>query len=185
MDKSTLNNHICQNTIRNTEREFQSRIDKETVERVLSTKCNAISRENTDHDICDKCDNKCKNEHGGEVYIVNVGKIASRNHNFRESIWTGKYLQTTIMSIPKGKDIGVELHEDTDQYITVEHGFAIALTGEKENCLDKKDYLGQGDSIFIPAGVWHNIVNMGRCALKLSSVYAPPHHPKCTVEEDK
>lgn len=184
MENKTINNHIYQNTIRNAERDLSLRTDRETIEKVLSSKCDD-STPKTHQSMCETCEIKCKNEHGGEVYVVNVGKVANRNDNFRESIWTGKYLQTTIMSIPRGNDIGVELHKDTDQYITVEHGNAMALLGEKENCLDKRYNLMQGDSIFIPAGVWHNIVNMGRCALKLSSVYAPPHHPKCTVEENK
>ena len=38
-----------------------------------------------------------------------------------------------------------------------------------------------GDGLFVPCGTWHNIVNTGDCLLKLSSVYAPPHHPRGTV----
>ena len=100
-------------------------------------------------------------------------------------MWTGKYLQTTLMSIERGKDIGTELHSDTDQYIRVEHGMAMALVGNSEQDLDLKYRLSVGDAIYIPAGKWHNIINIGRCVLKLSSVYAPPHHPKCTVEKYK
>ena len=59
------------------------------------------------------------------------------------------------------------------------------MTGNEENSLDKKYRLCVGDVIFIPAGTWHNIVNVGRCSLKLSSVYAPTHHPRCTVERYK
>ena len=38
---------------------------------------------------------------------------------------------------------------------------------------------------FVPAGTWHNVRNGGRCPLKLSSVYAPPHHPWGTVQHTK
>lgn len=134
---------------------------------------------------CNRCENKCKNEHGGEVYSLNVEKLAYGNNNFRESVWTGKYLQMTLMSIPRAKDIGIEIHKDTDQYIRVEHGNAVVLAGCNPQCLDDKIKLCTGDAVFIPAGTWHNVINTGRCDLKLSSVYAPPNHPKCTVEKNK
>jgi mannose-6-phosphate isomerase-like protein (cupin superfamily) len=89
------------------------------------------------------------------------------------------------MSIPCGEDIGVEIHCDTDQYIRVEQGMAIAFTGNSADNLCHKRKLNTGDAIFIPAGTWHNIVNASRRTLKLSSVYAPPHHPKCTVDKVK
>ena len=37
----------------------------------------------------------------------------------------------------------------------------------------------------IPAGKWHNIINIGKEPLKLYSIYAPPHHPKGTVQKTK
>ena len=191
MNNKTINNHISQNTSRAVEREFQTRDDYNVIDKMLSKKCdsnnhdNVNNHENIHQEICNTCELRCKNEHGGEVFVANIGKMAWQNNNFRESIWTGKYLQTTLMSIERGKDIGVELHSDTDQYIRVEYGMAMAFTGNCENHLDDKHRLCAGDAIYIPAGTWHNIVNIGRCALKLSSVYAPPHHPKCTVEKNK
>ncbi|MBO5716127.1 MAG: cupin domain-containing protein [Clostridia bacterium] len=128
---------------------------------------------------------KCKNEHGGDVYVANIGRIAFKNRNFRESVWTGHYLQMTLMSIPCGDKIGTENHCDADQYIRVEHGCAMAYTGNRQDALCNRYKLSMGDSIFIPAGTWHNIVNVGRRELKISSIYAPPHHPRCTVEKYK
>jgi mannose-6-phosphate isomerase-like protein (cupin superfamily) len=184
MENNKLNNHIYQNTARYNERGANSRADREAVERILNRE-NGESCAKTKQSMCDSCEVKCKNEHGGEVFVTNVGRMAYRNENFRESIWTGNCLQMTLMSIPVGKDIGVEIHGDTDQYIRVEHGNAVAFFGEHEDCLDKKYKLCAGDAIFVPAGTWHNIINVGRCSLKLSSVYAPPHHPRCTVEKRK
>ena len=37
----------------------------------------------------------------------------------------------------------------------------------------------------IPAGSWHNIINVGSCPLKLYSIYAPPQHPFGTVHKTK
>ena len=187
MDNNSVKKHICNNTYINMDREDQLRIITE--QRALDGMTrreeeHTIPHENK-HPMCDHCENRCKNEHGGVVYVLNVGKSAYRNNNFRESIWTGNYLQTTLMSIPVGEDIGVELHKDTDQYIRVEYGSAMVMTGKCENNLCNKQRLYQNDAVFIPAGTWHNIVNIGRCPLKLSSVYAPPHHPRCTVEKNK
>ncbi len=170
MDKYNFNNHLLNNTCRVQDRCEQRRVNCE---------------EHEEDKICNSCENKCQDEHGGEVYSANISKIAFANQNFRESVWTGKYLQMTLMSIPCRSEIGVELHSDTDQYIRVEHGIALALTGNNKDALCNKYKLNTGEAIFIPAGVWHNIINIGRRSLKISSVYAPPHHPKCTVEKTK
>lgn len=192
-----LGNHICNNN-RRMERNYYGRTENVIMpRREDSFDCEGNELHNHleyyenhqnhcdyhEHSYCNVCDKKCKNEHGGEVYSLNVVKNAKKNNNFRESIWTGRYLQMTLMSIACSHDIGVEMHEDTDQYIRVEHGYAMALTGCERNCLNNRVKLCAGDAIFIPAGTWHNIVNIGRCDLKLSSVYAPPHHPKCTVHK--
>ena len=165
MDNKRITNHICQNNNMRSERNFSGRIEKEA-------------------SYCDICNNKCENEHGGEVYYLNVEKSANKNHNYRESVWTGKYLQMTLMSIPYSQSIGVECHKDTEQYIRIEHGYALLMTGDDEKCLNNMQKLYRGDAVFVPAGVWHDIVNVGRCSLKISSVYAPPHHPRCTVEKN-
>ena len=178
MDKN-FNNHIMNNTCRMQERNSQGRIDNE------NTRLENSVKDDCNKHICNSCEIKCKNEHGGEVYCANIGNISVKNNNFRESVWTGRYLQMTLMSIPCGEDIGIENHHDTDQYIRVENGCAMAFTGKIRDELSNKCRLNTGDAIFIPAGTWHNIVNIGRRNLKLSSIYAPPHHPKCTVEKMK
>ena len=38
------------------------------------------------------------------------------NPNYRSVRWSGSYLQLTLMSIPPGSDIGLEMHADTDQF---------------------------------------------------------------------
>ena len=180
MDKN-YNNHIMNNTCRAFDRGMQGRMENEraVLENIVENQdCNQ-------NKYCDACEIKCRNDRGGEVYCANIGSLAFKNKNFRESVWTGHYLQMTLMSIPCGEDIGVEIHPDTDQYIRVEHGCAVALTGHSRDALCRKCRLNTGDTIFVPAGTWHNIVNVGRRDLKLSSVYAPPHHPKCTVERIK
>ncbi len=122
---------------------------------------------------------------GGNPYITNIEHITAQNPNFRTAIWTGCYLQMTVMCIPPCGEIGVEMHADTDQLIRIEHGKALVKMGNCRNVLDFKQNLCKGDAIFIPAGTWHNIVNASMHPLKLSSVYAPPNHPKGTVHKTR
>ena len=122
---------------------------------------------------------------GGNPYITNIEQITAQNPNFRTAIWTGCYLQMTVMCIPPCGEIGAEMHADTDQLIRIEHGKAFVKMGNCRNVLDFKQNLCKGDAVFIPAGTWHNIVNVSMHPLKVSSVYAPPNHPKGTVHRTR
>ena len=117
------------------------------------------------------------NEHGPSPYIANVGQYAMANSFYRTVFWTGCHMQMTLMSIPICSDIGVEVHEDTDQIIRIEQGRAQLILGECEDQMNYQRELRIGDTVFVPAGIWHNVINVGRIQLKLSSIYAPPHHP--------
>ena len=113
---------------------------------------------------------------GGNPYVIHARQMAVRNENFLRVIWTGCSVQMTFMCIPVGGETGTEVHEDAEQMIRVERGCSVVKLGT-DNCLrDFCLYLGEGDVLFIPAGTWHNILNTGNSSLKLSSIYAPPHH---------
>lgn len=118
-------------------------------------------------------------------YIENIPQKAAENKNFRTTLWTGKYAQMTIMCIPVCSDIGMEIHEDTDQIIRIEQGLAVVKMGSTEHTMDYQRRVSIGDTIFVPAGTWHNIVNIGRIPLKVSTIYAPPHHPAGTIHRTK
>ena len=124
-------------------------------------------------------------DYGGEPFIFNIRHAAVMNKNFRTTLWTGRDLQLTLMSIPACGEIGVEMHDDVDQFIRVESGRARVYIGNCQNSLDEMACVRENDAIFIPAGTWHNIVNAGRCPLKLYSLYAPPAHPVGTVHKTK
>ncbi|MGI6256084.1 MAG: cupin domain-containing protein [Acutalibacter sp.] len=124
-------------------------------------------------------------DHGPAPFTANIPSAASHNPNFRTAFWTGTYLQMTLMEIPAGGEIGLELHPDTDQFIRVEQGCALVRMGARKDRLDFQRRLSPGDGVFVPAGTWHNLCNGGDCPLKLSSIYAPPHHPKGTVHRTK
>lgn len=117
--------------------------------------------------------------------VVNVSKKAIQNTNYRTTLWTGWYVQMTLMCIPVCSDIGLEIHKDTDQIIRIEQGSAMVKMGACESRLDFQEKVCVGDTIFVPAGTWHNVINIGRIPLKVSTVYAPPHHPIGTVHRTK
>lgn len=122
---------------------------------------------------------------GSRPYVANVKQLGVENRNFRTALWTGEYMQMTLMCIPPCGEIGLEMHPDTDQFIRIEQGKAVVLMGEMEHCLNYERNMCQNDVAFVPAGTWHNIINMESHPLKVSVIYAPPHHPKGTVHRTK
>ena len=118
---------------------------------------------------------------GGMPLLINLHTAAERNHLFRNTLWTGEGLQLTVMSIPASDEIGVEMHEDLDQMLRIEEGIALVQIGKSEDRLHDERRLGAGCAILIPRGIYHNVRNLGRTPLQLSSVYGPPAHAKGTV----
>lgn len=126
-----------------------------------------------------------QSDFGPNPYVASIDRMAGQNQNFRTAIWTGQYLQMTLMCIPPCDEIGLEMHADTDQFIRVEQGMATVRMGRRKEGLSFQQSLGKGDAVFVPAGTWHNIINVGRNVLKVSSIYAPPNHPWGTVHYTK
>lgn len=123
-------------------------------------------------------------DHGPNPYAVNVEELTLQNENFRTAAWTGNNLQMTLMTIQPGDDIGLEVHEDHDQFLRIEQGTARVEMGPTETELEQ--WSAEDDfAIFVPAGTWHNIINTGEDALKLYSIYAPAEHAHGTVHETK
>ena len=65
-----------------------------------------------------------KEESGENLLLINIHKEAICNNTFRTVLWTGEHLQVTVMSIPVGGEIGLEKHDDLDQFIKIENGCA-------------------------------------------------------------
>ena len=116
-----------------------------------------------------------------ESKIISGTKEALTNEYFRQEIWTGYYSQMTLMSIPINGEVGEEVHEENDQILRIEFGNGIAILYNNSGEPDMYQ-VSVGDTVFVPAGTRHNIVNMGNDSLKLSSVYSPAHHPVGTKE---
>lgn len=124
-------------------------------------------------------------DYGPYPLVIDIEDAAEQNNTFRTALWTGSHLQVTLMSIDVGDDIGLEIHENVDQFIRIEEGRGLAKMGETKENLDYQKVITDGSAIMIPAGTWHNIINMGDTPLKLYAIYAPPHHPHSTVNQTK
>ncbi len=129
--------------------------------------------------------NEVLRDYGPKPLIVNIDRFSELNPYYRTALWTGRHLQVTLMSIRVGGDIGIEMHPHLDQFIRVQSGCGLVKMGK---CEDKLDYTKRVDgnyAIVIPAGTWHNLINIGNRPLKLYSIYAPPAHPFGTIHETK
>ncbi|MFW5980783.1 MAG: cupin domain-containing protein [Halanaerobiaceae bacterium] len=124
-------------------------------------------------------------DYGPYPFTINIERATVQNDYYRFALWTGEYLQLTLMSINAGEEIGLEIHPDHDQFIRIERGRGIVMMGDSEDQLDYRAAVYDDYAIFIPAGKWHNLINTGRKPLKLYSIYAPPEHPHGTVHETK
>lgn len=124
------------------------------------------------------------NDNGPNPYVINIEEATVSNETFRTALWTGKNLQLTVMSIQPGDDIGLEVHEDHDQFLRIEEGEALVKMGETEQGLSEWT-ARDDDAIFVPAGAWHDIINVGSTPLKLYSIYAPAEHPHGTIHQTK
>ena len=128
---------------------------------------------------------ECKKDLGAKPGVINIHKETQCNQNFRTTIWTGEQLQVTVMSIPVGGEIGLEMHDDLDQFIRVESGCAKVYMGKTKQDVKFIERANSNYAIVVPAGTWHNVINACSCPLKVYSVYAPPKHPFGTIHKTK
>lgn len=124
-------------------------------------------------------------DYGSEPFVVNIQEATLRNNNFRTALWTGSHLQLTLMCINVGDDIGLEMHPYVDQFIRIEQGQGLVMMGDRKDNLYYRQRVYDDYAILIPAGKWHNLINIGRTPIKLYSIYAPPEHPYGTVHRTK
>lgn len=98
------------------------------------------------------------------------------NENYRTVVWSGRYLQVTLMSIPVGSDIGLELHAETDQFLRLDAGKGRVQMGPSKDELTFDKEVSDGWCVLVPAGTWHNITNVGDEPMQVYAIYAPVHH---------
>ena len=122
---------------------------------------------------------------GPKPFVLDLEKETIKNENYRTVAWTGKYLQMTLMSIPVGGDIGLEVHPDTDQFIRLDAGKGKVQMGKTKKNLDFEEDVEDGFALFVPAGMWHNVTNIGDEPMQVYAIYAPSHHAAGKIHETK
>lgn len=124
-------------------------------------------------------------DYGPHPLAMNIEDLTRNNTNFRTTLWTGDYLQLTLMSLLPGEDIGLEVHHNLDQFIRIEQGKGLVKMGDDANTPNFQQTIYQDYAFIIPAGKWHNLINIGNKPLKLYSIYAPTQHPFGTIHQTK
>lgn len=112
-------------------------------------------------------------------FISNINNDTLNNNNFRKVIFTAKNMQLVVMSLKPGEEIGMEVHENVDQFFRIEQGAGEAI-------IDNTSYeLVDDTGLIVPAGTPHNIINSGEVDMKLYTIYTPPNHPDGTIHKTK
>lgn len=101
----------------------------------------------------------------------NIEQLTVDNKNFRQVLYTGKHTQLVLMSLLPGEEIGVEIHNENDQFFRFEAGMGKVV-------IDDNEYsVSDGSAIVVPAGAEHNVINTSDSEeLKLYTLYSPSHH---------
>ena len=113
-------------------------------------------------------------------FVGNIEELTLENEYFRKVIYTSQHQQLVVMSLNPNEEIGLEVHEITDQFLRIEKGEGkVIMNGEEKS-------VKEGDAIIVPAGTQHNVVNVSSTQkLKLYTVYSPPHHKDGTIHKTK
>lgn len=103
-----------------------------------------------------------------------------KNTDFRRVLYTGKYSQLVLMRLRPGEDIGMETHDDVDQFFRFEEGEGMVVIDNTRHAV--KD----GSGVVVPSGAKHNVTNTSKTAdLKLYTIYSPPEHQDKVVRKTK
>jgi mannose-6-phosphate isomerase-like protein (cupin superfamily) len=113
-------------------------------------------------------------------FSINIEEATLENNNFRKVLYTSKYSQLVLMSLRPKEEIGMEVHEENDQFFRFE-------SGQGKCIIDGNEYeLSDGVAVVVPAGAQHNVINTSETEdLKLYTIYSPAHHKDGIVRTTK
>lgn len=113
-------------------------------------------------------------------FVANIENETLENDNFRKVLYTSKHGQVVVMSLLPNEEIGMEVHETSDQFFRVDNGRGkVIIDGEEAK-------ISNGFAIVVPAGSQHNVINTSaKKPLKLYTIYMPPHHKDGVIHATK
>jgi len=112
-------------------------------------------------------------------YAFEAASVAAANTFYRWVLYTSPDgdVQVTAMTVPPGSLVGLEVHPDTAQLITVQEGNANVRIGNQEY------HVGPGAWIVVPHKTIHRIDNTSATEpLRLIIMYTSTMHPPGLVE---
>ena len=112
-------------------------------------------------------------------YVDNIERATVENEDFRRVLYTGHNLQLVLMTLPRGCDIGEEVHPDRDQFFRIEEGSGVVRIDGIDNEVEE-DF-----AVIVPAGARHNVINTGNEPLRLYTIYGPPEHKDGIVQSTR
>ena len=113
-------------------------------------------------------------------YVANIEKETLENENFRKVLFTSKHGQIVVMSVPPMVELGMEVHELSDQFFRIDSGEGkVVIDGEEA-------VISDGFAVLVPAGSQHNVINTSSDKpLKFYTIYMPPHHKDGIIHKTK
>jgi len=113
-------------------------------------------------------------------YFGNIEELTLANKNYRQVLHTGDNMQLVLMNLSPKEEIGMEVHENVEQFFRFERGQGSVVI---EN---KRYQVYDGISIIVPKGASHNVLNTSEVDdLKLYTIYSPPNHPEGALHKTK
>jgi mannose-6-phosphate isomerase-like protein (cupin superfamily) len=117
---------------------------------------------------------------GKNGFVADLDEETKKNRDFRRVLYTGKNCQLVLMCLKPNEDIGMEVHENVDQFFRFEEGKGtVEIDGKLHMVTD-------GSGVIVPCGAMHNVTNTsGTALLKLYTIYSPPEHQDKVVRKTK
>jgi len=113
-------------------------------------------------------------------FFANLEEETRKNTDFRRVLYTGKFSQLVLMCLKPSEDIGMETHDNVDQFFRFEEGEgAVVIDATRYTVKD-------GSGVIVPSGAKHNVINTSKTKnLKLYTIYSPPEHQDKDVRKTK
>lgn len=113
-------------------------------------------------------------------FKINIEEETVQNTNFRKVLYTGENSQLVLMTLHASEEIGLEIHNENDQFFRFEAGTGKVIINETEY------EVGDGDAVVVPAGAEHNVINLSDTEpLRLYTIYSPAHHKDGVIHPTK
>jgi mannose-6-phosphate isomerase-like protein (cupin superfamily) len=113
-------------------------------------------------------------------FCGDIESMARENSDFRNVLYTASHSQLVLMNLKPGEEIGLETHDENDQFFRFE-------AGEGKVLIDGNEYpVTDGTAVIVPAGARHNVINTSASLeLKIYTIYSPAHHKDGIVRATK